>query len=44
MRNKTTSGLLALFLGGFGFHRFYLGQCTTSKSQKSMSLLTFIVS
>ena len=26
MRNKTTSGLLALFLGGFGIHRFYLGQ------------------
>lgn len=25
-RNKTTAGLLAIFLGGFGVHRFYLGQ------------------
>lgn len=24
-RNKTTAGLLALFLGGFGIHKFYLG-------------------
>jgi TM2 domain-containing membrane protein YozV len=26
MRNKTTAGLLALFLGGIGMHKFYLGQ------------------
>lgn len=26
MKNKTTAGILALFLGGFGVHRFYLGQ------------------
>ena len=26
MKNKTTAGLLALFLGWFGVHRFYLGQ------------------
>lgn len=26
MKNKTTAGLLAIFLGGLGFHRFYLGQ------------------
>src|SRR5438067_12678342 len=26
MRNKSTAALLALFLGGFGGHRFYLGQ------------------
>lgn len=26
MKNKTTAGLLALFLGGIGVHRFYLGQ------------------
>jgi TM2 domain-containing membrane protein YozV len=26
MKNKTTSGLLALFLGWAGVHRFYLGQ------------------
>jgi TM2 domain-containing membrane protein YozV len=25
MKNKTTAALLALFLGGFGIHRFYLG-------------------
>lgn len=26
MRSKTTAALLALFLGGFGFHKFYLGR------------------
>ncbi len=26
MRNKVTAALLAFFLGGFGIHRFYLGQ------------------
>lgn len=26
MKNKTTAGILALFLGGIGVHRFYLGQ------------------
>ncbi len=26
MRNKTVAALLALFLGGFGVHKFYLGQ------------------
>ncbi|WP_247233400.1 TM2 domain-containing protein [Telluribacter sp. SYSU D00476] len=26
MKNKITAGLLALFLGGIGIHRFYLGQ------------------
>jgi TM2 domain-containing membrane protein YozV len=25
-RNKTVAGLLALFLGGLGMHKFYLGQ------------------
>ena len=25
-KNKTTAGLLALFLGGVGVHKFYLGQ------------------
>lgn len=25
-KNKTTAGLLALFLGGLGVHKFYLGQ------------------
>jgi TM2 domain-containing membrane protein YozV len=25
-KNKVVAGLLALFLGGFGIHRFYLGQ------------------
>jgi len=26
MKDKTTAALLAFFLGGFGVHRFYLGQ------------------
>ncbi len=26
MKDKTTAALLALFLGGIGFHRFYLGK------------------
>ncbi len=26
MKNKTTAGLLGIFLGGIGIHRFYLGQ------------------
>lgn len=25
-KNKTTAGILALFLGGLGVHKFYLGQ------------------
>jgi TM2 domain-containing membrane protein YozV len=25
-KNKVTAGLLALFLGGLGVHKFYLGQ------------------
>lgn len=25
MKNKTTAGILALLLGGFGVHKFYLG-------------------
>lgn len=28
MKNKTTAGLLALFLGGIGIHKFYLNQTT----------------
>ena len=26
MKSKTTAGILALFLGGLGIHKFYLGQ------------------
>lgn len=26
MKNKLIAGLLAIFLGGFGIHKFYLGQ------------------
>ncbi|WP_130805995.1 TM2 domain-containing protein [Senegalia massiliensis] len=26
MKNKFIAGLLAIFLGGFGIHKFYLGQ------------------
>ncbi len=26
MKNKTTAGLLAIFIGGIGVHKFYLGK------------------
>ncbi|MBS4538091.1 TM2 domain-containing protein [Clostridium sp. D2Q-11] len=26
MKSKVVAGLLAIFLGGFGIHKFYLGQ------------------
>ncbi len=29
MKSKVTAALLALFLGGLGIHRFYLGQTMT---------------
>ena len=29
MKNKTTAALLAIFLGGFGVHKFYLGRAGT---------------
>lgn len=29
MKNKTTAGLFALFLGGIGIHKFYLGKTST---------------
>ncbi|HET7501724.1 MAG TPA: NINE protein [Kofleriaceae bacterium] len=29
MRDKTTAGLLGIFLGGFGGHKFYLGETGT---------------
>ena len=29
MKNKTTAAMLALFLGGLGMHRFYLGKWVT---------------
>jgi len=29
MKNKVTAILLALFLGAFGIHRFYLGKITS---------------
>ena len=28
-KSKTTAGLLAIFLGGFGAHKFYLGKIKT---------------
>ncbi len=28
MKNKITAALLAFFLGGFGAHKFYLGETT----------------
>ena len=29
MKSKTTAALLAIFLGGFGVHKFYLNQIGT---------------
>lgn len=29
MKSKTTAALLAFFLGGFGIHKFYLGNTGT---------------
>lgn len=29
MKNKNVAGLLALFLGGLGIHKFYLGKIGT---------------
>ncbi len=37
MKTKTTTALLAFFFGGFGLHRFYLGQ----KGKAVVSLLFF---
>ena len=37
-KNKTTAGLLAILLGAFGVHKFYLGDTTAGAIKSSISL------
>ena len=41
MKNKTTAGLLALFLGGCGAHHFYLGNNKKGLTYLLVSFLLF---
>lgn len=40
-KDKLTAGLLAIFLGVFGVHKFYLGYTTSAIIMLLVSLLTF---
>lgn len=40
-KNKTTAGLLGIFLGSLGIHKFYLGYNKTGLIMLLVSLLTF---
>ena len=40
MKNKTSAGLLAIFLGGFGAHHYYLGNSGKGTTYLLVSLLT----
>jgi TM2 domain-containing membrane protein YozV len=42
-KNKIVAGILALFLGGFGIHKFYLGCTTAGIIMLVMFLFGFIV-
>lgn len=39
-RSRTTAGLLGIFLGGLGAHRFYLGHVGIGIAQLVLSILT----
>ncbi len=39
-KSKTTAGLLGIFLGGFGVHRFYLGYTTIGIIQIVVTIFT----
>ena len=39
-KSKLTAGLLGIFLGGFGVHRFYLGYTTMGIIQIVVTLVT----
>ncbi len=39
-KSKTTAGLLAIFLGGLGIHKFYLGYTTSGIIMLLVSLLS----
>ena len=41
MKSKTTAGLLAIFLGAFGVHKFYLGYTKEAIITLCVSFLTF---
>ena len=41
MKDKTTAGLLALFLGGIGIHWFYLGNNKKGLIYIALALFTF---
>jgi TM2 domain-containing membrane protein YozV len=41
-KDKLVAGLLALFLGGFGIHRFYLGYNNIAIAQLVLGLLGFV--
>lgn len=40
-KSKMTAGLLGIFLGGFGVHRFYLGYTGIGIAQVVVTLITF---
>ncbi len=40
-KSKMTAGLLGIFLGGFGVHRFYLGYTGIGIAQIAVTLCTF---
>jgi len=40
-KSKIAAGLLGIFLGGFGVHRFYLGYTTIGIVQIVVTLVTF---
>ena len=39
-KSKLTAGLLGIFLGGFGFHNFYLGYNGKGIAQIALTLLS----
>jgi TM2 domain-containing membrane protein YozV len=42
LKSKLAAGLLGIFLGGLGIHRFYLGYNTIAVAQLILGLLGFV--